>query len=169
MRWDAEVRAAIAHWAPHYGVTIDPALVHAVIERESLHGRLPLIALEPDGDHSYGPMMVKSSTAREMGVSDPASLKDPARGILYGVQYLGAQLKAFAPDTARAVSAYNAGPGGSKRLPSGQFRNNAYVVAVLGFFNRFKRAARAAAPMALPLIAFALFLWWRSRRRRATA
>ena len=166
MRWDAEVRAAIARWGPRYGVAIDPSLVHAIIERESRHGAAGLVALEPDGDHSYGPMMVKASTARsQLGVKDPTTLRDPARGISGGVLYLAWQLKRYAGDTTAAVAAYNAGS--ARRTSAGAFINQPYVVAVLGFWNRFKRGAAAAAtPALMPLLLLTLAALLLLRRRR---
>jgi len=165
MRWDAEVRAAITRWAPAYGVAIDPALVHAIIERESRHGAAGLVALEPDGDHSYGPMMVKASTARsQLGVARPDTLKDPALGISAGTRYLAWQLKRYAGDTTSAVAAYNAGS--ARRAASGAFINQPYVVAVLGFWNTFKRAAAATAPALVPILLLTLAAFLLLRRRR---
>jgi soluble lytic murein transglycosylase-like protein len=162
MKYDAEVSAAIARWGS--GVTIDPALVHAIIQRESSHGA-QLETAESHGRKGYGPMMVLDSTAIGMGASNPAALKDPATGILYGVQYLAGLLKRFPGDTARAISAYNTGPGNAVRNPSGRFPNQAYVDAVVTWWRTYKYAAPAAGSL-LSLIPLVMFLWSRFRPKR---
>ncbi len=165
MKYDAEVAQAVAHWGPHYGIAIDPALVHAVIQRESTHGA-KLSAAEPGGHWSYGPMMVYDDTAHAYGISDPSLLKDPALGIWYGVRYLGQQLKTFWGDTARAVSAYNAGPGNAVRnRTTDRFPNQPYVDAVLSFWNRYKGAVTGGA--AALVIVGGLTWYLLARRRRA--
>lgn len=169
MKWDAEVGAAVARWAPYYGVALDSALVHAVIEKETLHGAVPLVAREPDGDYSYGPMQVKGATARTvLGVSDPSTLEDPATGILYGTKYLASLIRRFGGDYNAAISAYNAGPGNAHRDSSGNFPNQSYLVAVLNYWNRYKRLLVAAAPAAgAAIVAAVALVWILARRRRA--
>ena len=164
-RWDAEVAAAVAYWQPRRGVSIDPALVHAIIEKETRHGALPLTVLEPDGDRSFGPMSVKGATARTvLGIHDPATLIDPGRGIMAGVDYLARKLKQYPGQVDSAIAAYNAGT--ARRRSSGAFINQPYVVDVLGFWNAFKRTARAAAPALLSAFLIAAAVWWLARRRR---
>ena len=156
------VTNAIRRWGPANGVTIDPALVLAIIQAESSGGRV-LETPESGGRRSYGPMMVLDSTARDMGVTDPAQLRDPGLGIWYGVRYLAGLLKQFRGDVARAVSAYNTGPGRAVRSPSGTFPNQTYVDRVLGYMKTFRGAAiPIGALVALGAVAFVL-----SRRRRA--
>jgi len=162
MKYDAEVAAAISRWGA--GVTIDPALVHAIIQRESSHGAV-LETAESKGRHSYGPMMVLDSTAVELGASNPAALKDPATGILYGVRYFAGLLKRFPGDTARAISAYNTGPGNAVRNSAGRFPNQSYVDSVSGWWRVYKYAA-VGGGSALGLISLALFVWSLVRRRR---
>lgn len=165
MKYDAEVSRAIAKWQPVYGVTIPPELVHAIIEKESTHG-LYLQTDETKKRRSYGPMMVLDTTATSvLGVADPASLKDPARGIWYGVQYLAQLLKRFPGDVARAVSAYNAGPGNAKLSTAGKYPNQDYVNKVLAFWKRYRGAVVAVAPAAALLLIGGLLLF--SARRRA--
>jgi soluble lytic murein transglycosylase-like protein len=170
--WDAEVANAAAHWAKVYGVAIDPALVHAVIERESGHGKAPNyvahhgVVPEPGGHVSYGPMQIYDSTLATVGVTFPGAdlASHPGLGIWYGVKYLGMQLQRFGGDVAAAVSAYNAGPGNAKRNASGQFPNQSYVDFVLSFWQR----NRTAISIGLPVLALAgAALWWLSKRRRA--
>jgi len=165
MRWDAEVLAAVSQARRLYGLRPDPALVHAVIERETIHGALPITGTrEPDGHYSYGPMQVKDSTATMHGVRDPRTLAVPSIGIRIGTFELARLLRLFPGDTARAVAAYNAGAGNSSRRASGRFVNQPYVDAVLSFWQRFKSIAGGAAPAAGLLALVALWFW--SRRRR---
>lgn len=158
MLYDSEVKAAIAKWASYYGVRIDSALVHAIIQRESSHGA-QLVVLEPDGDHSYGPMMVKASTASsQLGVENPASLKDPALGIWYGVKYLAWQLKRYGGKVESAIAAYNAG---SAHLSGGRYTNQPYVDAVLRWWTVY----RGAVTVGVPALAIAALVFFLARRR----
>lgn len=164
MKYDAQVSSAVARWGPAYGVTIDPALVHAIIQRESSHGA-QLETAESKGRKSYGPMMVLDDTARALGVPDPATLRDPAQGISIGVRYFASLLKRFPGDTARAISAYNTGPGNAVRNKAGRFPNQSYVDAVTAWWKTYKYAA-VGSSSALGLIAVLLFFWFQLRRRR---
>ena len=168
MKYDAEVSRAVAYWGPRLGVDIPPALVHAVIQKESTHG-LALESREPGGRRSFGPMMVLDSTARGYGVTNPEVLRDPALGIMYGVRYLGEQIKRFRGDLERAISAYNTGPGNAKRNPAtGRLPNQAaYVDKVLAFWRQYQVTARAAAPAGIALALLAVGLVYAARRRRA--
>jgi soluble lytic murein transglycosylase-like protein len=168
MVWDTEVRNAAAHWGPYYGVSVDPALIHAVIEQESGHGAARNyvahggVVPEPDGDFSYGPMQVKGDTVRtvlRLGFPAADLASHPELGIWYGVKEFARRLKAVGGDPAKAVSAWNAGIGGVGRNP-------AYVRAVLGFWNKYRTAVVSLVP-ALALAAVAFVLWSRARRRAA--
>lgn len=164
MKYDAEVASAIARVNPN----IDPALVHAIIQKESSHGAA-LVTPETRGRYSYGPMMVLDSTARGLGVADPSSLaRDPAAGIYYGTRYLNSKLQAYPGDTASAVAAYNAGT--ARRGASGAFINQDYVNKVLGFWRQYRGAAPAAAGAgALIVLLVGGYLFLRSRRRARAA
>ena len=165
MKYDAEVSSAIAHWGPVYGVTIPPALVHAIIEQESTHG-LHLETVEPGGHMSYGPMMVLDTTATSVfHVANPSTLKDPRLGIWYGVAYFASLLKKFPGHPTQAISAYNTGAGRAKLTASGTFPNQDYVTKVLGFLKRYQGAAVSAAPVVALLVVGGLLLL--SARRRA--
>lgn len=166
MKYDAEVSAAVGHWAPALGVSIPPSLVHAVIQNESTHG-LHLVTAEPGNRFSYGPMMVLDSTATKYGVADPSVLQDPALGIWYGVRNLGEQLKTFKGDIPAAVSAYNTGPSRAKRNKAGKFPNQPYVDKVLGWWAVY-RGALAGIGGAL-LLGGALYFALRARRSRRRA
>lgn len=169
MKYDAEVNNAVAHWGPAYGIAIDPALVHGIIQAESSHGAR-LVSAEPNGHFSYGPMMVLDSTATSvLGVSDPTTLKDPATGIWYGVEYLAQLLKWAGGDVNRAVSAYNTGKGNATPNAAGVYPNQSYIVKVLGYWNTFKRAVVASAPATVPLLLLMLLGWFLVTRRRRAA
>jgi len=170
MRWDAEVRAAVNQAGILYGIRPDPALVHAIIEKETIHGALPITGTqEPRGHISYGPMQVLDSTAAMHGISDPRTLAMPSLGIRIGTFELARLLQKFAGDTARAIAAYNGGPGLAVRSKAtGRFPNQSYVDAVLGFWARFKTVATSAAPAA-GLIAVAVLAFMLMRRRQRFA
>lgn len=166
MKYDAEVARAIDYWSRVFGVTIDPKLVHAVIQKESSHG-LHSVTAESGRRFSYGPMMVLDSTARSFGVKDPATLKDPATGIWWGVRYLAEQLDNFPGDRDRAIAAYNAGPGNARRGAGGRFPNQAYVDAVKGWWRLYGGGAAGIAATVLG-VTVGLFLLLRARRRRGS-
>jgi soluble lytic murein transglycosylase-like protein len=168
--YDREVGAAVTQAARNYGVSLEPALVHAVIQRETSHGPYsPRGTLEPNGHRSWGPMQVQDSTAAMHGVSDPTTLLVPSIGIRIGTFELARLVKAFPGDTARAIAAYNAGAGNAKRSAAGTFVNQSYVDAVLGFWQKYRGVVTASASAA-GLVALGLLAWFLlSRRRHAIA
>jgi hypothetical protein len=93
-------RDAIAVAAVRYDLS--PALLDAVARTES---RYDPEAVSPAG--AIGIMQLMPATARALGV-DP---HDPVQNILGGAAYLRAQLDRFDGDIAKALAAYNAGPG----------------------------------------------------------
>lgn len=172
-RWDPEVQAAVKQARAIYGVAPEPALVHAVIEKETIHGALPITGTrEPNGHISYGPMQVQDSTATSLhGISDPTTLAVPSIGIRIGTFELARLMRLFPNDPARVVAAYNAGAGNAARNAFGRFFNQPYVDAVLGFLERFRAlvttVATAAAPAAPWLAIAAIAVLLGSRRRLA--
>lgn len=166
MKWDAEVAAAVNQARTMYGVSVDPALVHAVIEQETRHGALPITGtLEPNGHTSYGPMQVMDTTGAMHGITDPSTMAVPSIGIRIGTYELARLINLFAGDTPRAVAAYNAGSGNADRSDDGTFVNQPYVNAVLSFWQRYRGGLMSgAAAGVLALLAFFLF---RALRRRS--
>ena len=81
---------------------LDPELVMRVIATES-GGKID--ALSPAG--ARGLMQLMPDTAKELGV-DPSV---PQQNIAGGTQYLAQMLKRYNGDTAKALAAYNWGPG----------------------------------------------------------
>jgi len=154
----------IAAAASRWGVPVP--LVKAVIAQESSFRHPTPARREPDGRVSRGLMQVLEGTARDLGLSNPKLLDDPQIGIDVGVKYLGQQLRRFPGDVWRAVSAYNAGPGGSKPSAAGTFRNQGYVDRVRGFYRQFAGAV-ARSGVLLPVAALVVIglLWLASRRR----
>ena len=86
---------------------LDPALLAGLIKQES--GFNPN-AGSPAG--AQGLCQLMPGTARGLGVTD---LHDPVQSIEGGAKYLAQQLKTFHGDIARALAAYNAGPGAVQR------------------------------------------------------
>lgn len=127
-RWSVEIQQA----AEETGV--DPTLIEAVMGAESSgdpgvmskRGAVGLMQLMPD-------------TAQEVGV-DPTR---PEENILGGARYLAKMLKRYGGNEAKAIAAYNAGPGrvdkagGVPNLPE----TKAYVERVTKDRERFKAAA----------------------------
>jgi soluble lytic murein transglycosylase-like protein len=87
---------------------LDPALLAGLIKQES--------GFKPDarsGAGAQGLTQLMPGTAAGLGVTDPL---DPAQAIEGGAKYLKQQLDRFGGDTARALAAYNAGPGAVQRF-----------------------------------------------------
>ena len=99
--YGAEITAA----AKKYG--IDPALLAGLVKQES--GFNPN-AGSPAGARGLTQLM--PGTAAGLGVTN---VLDPAQSLDGGAKYLKAQLDAFGGDVARALAAYNAGPGAVQR------------------------------------------------------
>jgi soluble lytic murein transglycosylase-like protein len=97
----AEITAA----AKRHGV--DPALLAGLVKQES--GFNPNAVSPAD---ARGLTQLMPGTAAGLGVSDPL---DPAQALDGGAKYLREQLDAFGGDVARALAAYNAGPGAVQR------------------------------------------------------
>lgn len=87
---------------------IDPALLAGLIRQES---GFNAAAHSPAG--AQGLTQLMPATAAGLGVSNPL---DPAQSIAGGARYLAQQLDRFGGDTARALAAYNAGPGAVERF-----------------------------------------------------
>ena len=98
----AEISAAAAK----YGV--DPALLAGLVRQES---NFNPTAKSPAG--ASGLTQLMPGTAAGLGVSDAT---DPKQALDGGAKYLSQQLKAFDGDVARALAAYNAGPGAVQRF-----------------------------------------------------
>jgi len=99
--YGAEITAA----AKKYG--IDPALLAGLVKQES--GFNPT-AGSPAGARGLTQLM--PGTAAGLGVTN---VLDPVQSLDGGAKYLRQQLDAFGGDVARALAAYNAGPGAVQR------------------------------------------------------
>jgi len=129
--YGAEITAA----AKKYG--IDPALLAGLVKQES--GFNPN-AGSPAGARGLTQLM--PGTAAGLGVTN---VLDPAQSLDGGAQYLKAQLDAFGGDVARALAAYNAGPGAVQRYggvpPYAETQN--YVRAVQANAANYRAASPA--------------------------
>lgn len=118
---------------------VDPTLIAAVMHQES--GGNPA-AVSPAG--ARGLMQIMPGTARGLGVTDP---HDPEQSIFGGAKYLSQMLDQFG-DPARAVAAYNAGPGKARAVFAGRdtFRpeTTAYTPAVASHYRGMSGQSAAA-------------------------
>ena len=100
--YGAEITAAAQ------GNGLDPALLAGLIKQES--------GFKPDARSAAGAQgltQLMPGTAAGLGVTDTL---DPAQAIEGGAKYLKQQLDRFGGDTARALAAYNAGPGAVRKF-----------------------------------------------------
>jgi soluble lytic murein transglycosylase-like protein len=131
----AEIDAAAAKY------NVDPALLRGLIRQES---NFNANATSPAGARGLTQLM--PGTAAALGV-DPSI---PAQAIEGGAKYLRQQLDRFGNDAAKALAAYNAGPGAVARYggvpPYAETQN--YVRKVLGYAAEYRQAAPASAATA---------------------
>jgi soluble lytic murein transglycosylase-like protein len=115
---------------------LDPDLIRAVIRAESAFNQR---AVSPKG--ARGLMQLMPATAAELGVADSF---DPAANVEAGARYLRELLARHNNDLAKALAAYNAGPGAVERhrgIPP--YRETiAYIRRIITDFNRAKLAQK---------------------------
>ena len=132
---DVPYGAQITAAAKKYG--LDPALLAGLVKQES--GFNPN-AGSPAGARGLTQLM--PGTAAGLGVTN---VLDPAQSLDGGAKYLKAQLDAFGGDVARALAAYNAGPGAVQRYggvpPYAETQN--YVRAVQANAANYRAASPA--------------------------
>ena len=110
---------------------VSPVLVKAVIQAESSFNPG---AVSHKG--AVGLMQVMPTTARLMGVHDPA---DPQKNIVAGVKYLKMLLELYNDDERLAIAAYNCGPENLRRYNNQvpPFRETqAFVDKVMRYYNQ---------------------------------
>jgi soluble lytic murein transglycosylase-like protein len=129
----AEIDAA----ATRYG--IDPALLKGLIRQES-----GFDARAQSSAGALGLTQLMPSTAASLGV-DPL---DPAQAIDGGARYLRQQLDRFGGDPAKALAAYNAGPGAVAKFGGvpPYAETQSYVQRVLAYAQQYGMGAATAAP-----------------------
>ena len=130
----AEITAA----ASKHG--LDPALLAGLVEQES---NFDPNAGSPAG--AQGLTQLMPATAASLGVTN---VHDPVQALEGGAKYLRRQLDRFGGDVARALAAYNAGPGAVERFggvpPYAETQN--YVRKVQAYAAEFRTAAPSTAP-----------------------
>jgi soluble lytic murein transglycosylase-like protein len=133
----AEITAA----ASKHGV--DPALLAGLVRQES---NFDPNAGSPAG--AQGLTQLMPATAASLGVTNS---HDPVQALEGGARYLRQQLDAFDGDVARALAAYNAGPGAVQRFggvpPYAETQE--YVRRVQAYAAEYRAAGTARAPSAL--------------------
>lgn len=87
---------------------VDPALLAGLVKQES---NFDPNAGSPAG--AQGLTQLMPATAASLGVTN---VHDPAQALEGGAKYLRQQLDRFGGDVARALAAYNAGPGAVERF-----------------------------------------------------
>jgi soluble lytic murein transglycosylase-like protein len=131
----AEIDAAAAKY------NVDPALLRGLIRQES---NFNPNAGSPAGARGLTQLM--PGTAAALGVNPSV----PAQAIEGGAKYLRQQLDKFGNDPAKALAAYNAGPGAVQRYggvpPFAETQN--YVRKVLAYAAEYRQAAPAASASA---------------------
>ena len=125
----AEITAA----ANKHGV--DPALLAGLVKQES--------NFNPDAGSPAGAQgltQLMPATAASLGVTN---VHDPAQALDGGAKYLRQQLDRFGGDQAKALAAYNAGPGAVQRFGGvpPYAETQAYVQKVLGYARQYGGAS----------------------------
>src|SRR5947208_1536858 len=119
---------------------VDPALLKGLIRQESNFN-----PSAHSGAGAVGLTQLMPGTAASLGVSDPS---DPAQSIEGGAKYLRAQLDRFGGDPAKALAAYNAGPGAVTRYggvpPYAETQQ--YVQRVLGYARQYGASVSTTTP-----------------------
>ena len=125
---------------------LDPALLAGLIKQES--GFNPT-AGSPAGARGLTQLM--PGTAAGLGVTN---VLDPVQSINGGAKYLKQQLDAFGGDVAKALAAYNAGPGAVKRFggipPYAETQNYVRIVQANAASYRTTSAPSSSTPSFSP-------------------
>lgn len=149
--WDPIILDAAARYV------VDPALVKAVITKESSWNPQAFRAEPQIGDASRGLMQILYRTAQGMGYGGtPEELFDPAVNITYGTRYLADRVGTFGYPA--GISAYNAG-----RPITGNAQYVADVDAAYAWFTANDPAVGGAGPAGFPRGGAAE---WRDRHQR---
>lgn len=92
---------------------LDPLLMAAIMDRESLGGQ----ALDKNGkgDHGHGHGLMQIDDRSHSPFISSGLWKEPAFNVLYGARLLKQNLITFGGDTWAAVAAYNCGPRNVRR------------------------------------------------------
>jgi soluble lytic murein transglycosylase-like protein len=123
---------------------IDPALLRGLVRQES--------GFDPSarsGAGAVGLTQLMPATARSLGVTDPT---DPAQALEGGAKYLRQQLDRFGGDVAKALAAYNAGPGAVQKFGGvpPYAETQAYVRKIMGYADGYRTPSAAPSVAATP-------------------
>lgn len=120
---------------------VDPSLLKALIRQES-----GFDANARSGAGAVGLTQLMPSTAAGLGVGDPT---DPSQAIEGGARYLREQLDAFGGDEAKALAAYNAGPGAVRQFGGvpPYAETQAYVQHVLAYAQGYRSQSPSPTPL----------------------
>jgi len=139
-----KTHAAVMRWHPLLmsigrNLQVEPAVLAAIIHRES-EGMPEALRYEPKKkDYSYGLMQILSETARWLGFNaDNDFLFEPEINIHYGAKYLKNRFETFGT-MYDAVSAYNCG---TPDHSSGQYTNQKYVDFVVNLVPVYRKYFR---------------------------
>jgi soluble lytic murein transglycosylase-like protein len=130
-------------WLNGQNFGVEPAVLAAIMHRES-EGNQDAIRYEAKKkDYSYGLMQVLSATARWLGFNaDNDLLLEPEINIYYGAKYLKNRLNLYG-NMIDAISAYNCGTVDKK---SGNYSNQGYVYAVVANVSVYREHFRIFYP-----------------------
>jgi len=130
-------------WLNGQKLGVEPAVIAAIMHRES-EGNPDAMRYEAKKkDYSYGLMQVLSETAKWLGFNaDVNILLEPEINIYYGAKYLANRLKLYG-NMVDAISAYNCG---TVKKTNGIYSNQGYVFAVVANVSVYREHFRIFYP-----------------------
>jgi len=137
-----ELRAYVRQIAPRYH--IHPDIAEALLSKESNYGQSNYND-EGGGIGARGPFQIRGPAAKDMGVTDPDTLFDPAVNANVGLGYLQRLIGKFG--IRGGLAAYNQGAGGVQGSPSQQMAGLSYADDVLGRMQRIRQMGGPLSPM----------------------
>jgi soluble lytic murein transglycosylase-like protein len=146
---ERDLRALAAQMAERYGV--DPDVFVRLIETESNFD--PTARNRRTGATGLAQVMAATAQDPGFGVSPLRDRLDPVENLRFGAEYFAAMLRKYDGDYARALAAYNAGPGRVDQaggIPEIEETQN-YVSRILGGQQRPVPRSENLGPEGLPM------------------